>query len=274
MYALLQGELGLAPVSPLESYSYGIALGGLEASPLMLAQMLSVFPREGLYSPLKFFNESETKTVRILPPEETRLVTSILSDKHSRADQFGATTLTLPFDNYAVKTGTSRDYHDSWTIGYTPYILVLTWLGNPENKPLRAISGGIGAGSLWKDIMLLLHSKDYSLAHLSEQSVEKAFSKEGLAPHPRDGITTYTLARDTTPAPDIRDSSLILFPHDGDVFTIGSTIPIHTRAPAEIYINNKFQSSSLNFTPSTAGTYTLRATRADGTSEELKIDFK
>jgi penicillin-binding protein 1C len=276
MYALLQGELGVAPASPLESYGYGIALGGLETTPLKLAEILSIFPREGLYSPLKFFRDEHPKSTRIEPVEETRLVTSILSDKFSRADQFGITTLTLPFDNYAVKTGTSRDYHDSWTVGYTPDILVLTWLGNPENKPLRAITGGIGAGSLWKDIMLLVHNEHtvQTCVHRSELCSEHTFSKDGIAPHPRDTIASYTLARDTTLAPDIRDTSLILFPHNGDIFAVGSTIPIQARVPTNVKVNNVPVADPLQFSPIMAGTYTVSATRADGTSETVTITVK
>jgi penicillin-binding protein 1C len=73
-------------------------------------------------------------------------VNKIISDRLAGVEQFGlAGNLNLPENNYAVKTGTSRDFHDTWTIGFTPDFLVAVWLGNVENEPMHQVTSTSGA---------------------------------------------------------------------------------------------------------------------------------
>ena len=60
----------------------------------------------------------------------------------------------------AVKTGTSGNFRDNWTLGYTPYYAVGVWVGNFDGKPMRNVSGVSGAGPLFRDIMLLLEKRE------------------------------------------------------------------------------------------------------------------
>ncbi len=87
----------------------------------------------------------------------TALVTDMLSDRHARARSFGVdSVLSLPFPA-AVKTGTSSDYRDTWTVGFTTDYTVATWVGNFDGQPMQQISGVTGAAPLWNRIMLHLH---------------------------------------------------------------------------------------------------------------------
>jgi penicillin-binding protein 1C len=81
----------------------------------------------------------------------------MLADPHARATAFGVeSVLSLPFPA-AVKTGTSSDYRDTWTVGFTSDYTVATWVGNFDGSPMRQVSGVTGAAPLWHRIMVHLH---------------------------------------------------------------------------------------------------------------------
>ncbi len=85
------------------------------------------------------------------------LVTDMLSDPHARATAFGVeSVLNLPFPA-AVKTGTSSDFRDTWTVGFTQNYTVATWVGNFDGSPMHQVSGVTGAAPLWHRIMVRLH---------------------------------------------------------------------------------------------------------------------
>lgn len=79
------------------------------------------------------------------------ILTTILSDNDARTPAFGPrSALYFPKDKVAVKTGTSNDLKDNWTVGFTPEIAVGVWVGNNDNKPMSQISSGVtGAAPIW-----------------------------------------------------------------------------------------------------------------------------
>lgn len=101
---------------------------------------------------------------RVLDPEVAYLVSDIISDNQARTPAFGATSqLRIPNYTVAVKTGTTNDLRDNWTIGYTPEYLVASWVGNTDNSPMNPylVSGVTGAAPIWNDIMgYVLRSRD------------------------------------------------------------------------------------------------------------------
>ncbi len=92
---------------------------------------------------------------QVLSPQVAYLITSILSDNHARMPTFGShSLLRLVGDRpAAVKTGTTTDWKDNWTVGYTPDLVVGVWVGNADNTPMQGISGITGAGPIWHDFM-------------------------------------------------------------------------------------------------------------------------
>jgi len=85
------------------------------------------------------------------------LLTDMLADAPARARAFGVNSLLrLPFAS-AVKTGTSSDFRDTWTVGYTRDYTVAIWVGNFDGSPMRRVSGVTGAAPLWNRIMLHLY---------------------------------------------------------------------------------------------------------------------
>jgi penicillin-binding protein 1C len=81
------------------------------------------------------------------------LITSILSDDSARAIGFGRNSILKLSRPAAVKTGTTDDFRDNWTIGYTPGLVVGVWVGNADNSPMRDVSGISGAAPIWHEVM-------------------------------------------------------------------------------------------------------------------------
>jgi len=93
----------------------------------------------------------------LLSPATAYLITDILSDPIARSPAFGENSvLNLPFAA-AVKTGTTTDWRDNWTIGYSTARVVGVWVGNADNTPMLDVSGIDGAGPIWHDLMLAAH---------------------------------------------------------------------------------------------------------------------
>lgn len=97
---------------------------------------------------------------QIVPPEYAYLITNILSDGAARAEEFGrGWPLELQGGRtVAVKTGTSNDSRDVWTIGYTPQYAVGVWVGNSDNSPMTGLTGYYGAAPIWNEIMEEAHA--------------------------------------------------------------------------------------------------------------------
>lgn len=100
-----------------------------------------------------------------LPEEVAFIISNILSDNGARSAAFGSSSqLVIPGKTVSVKTGTTNDLKDNWTVGYTPDFLVVTWVGNNNNTPMSyVVSGTTGASTIWNRTMryLLKDQKDH-----------------------------------------------------------------------------------------------------------------
>jgi membrane peptidoglycan carboxypeptidase len=90
---------------------------------------------------------------QVIRPQHAYLITSILSDNSARCPAFGCPNVLEIGRPAAVKTGTTNDYRDNWTIGYTPDLLAGVWVGNADRSPMKNISGVTGAGPIWHNFM-------------------------------------------------------------------------------------------------------------------------
>lgn len=144
---------------PPEYYGLGLTLGSGEVSLWELARAYLTMARNGQATPLVTTSlHPPIPPSSYLPASSTwGIVSDILSDRHARARAFGVdSVLKLPFPA-AVKTGTSSDYRDTWTVGFTTDYTVATWVGNFNGEPMKQVSGVMGAAPLWNRIMLHLH---------------------------------------------------------------------------------------------------------------------
>jgi penicillin-binding protein 1C len=147
---------------PPEYYGLGLTLGSGEVTLWELARAYLTLANQGNPSDLKVVSsglKGSTTPKNLLEPNAASwaLITDMLSDRFARAQAFGVDSLlSLPFPS-AVKTGTSSDFRDTWTIGYTADYTVATWVGNFDGEAMQKVSGVTGAAPLWNRIMLHLH---------------------------------------------------------------------------------------------------------------------
>jgi membrane peptidoglycan carboxypeptidase len=93
----------------------------------------------------------------VLREEHAYLITHILADNEARSISFGPNSALRLSRPAAAKTGTTNDYRDNWTIGYTPDIVAGVWVGNADNTPMIDVTGLAGAGPIWHNFMERAH---------------------------------------------------------------------------------------------------------------------
>ncbi len=92
-------------------------------------------------------------TKRLLSPQVTHLLTSVLSDNAARTPAFGAHNTLVLSRPAAAKTGTTNDFTDGWTMGYNPQVSIGVWVGNADRSPMNGMWGVTGASPIWRDLM-------------------------------------------------------------------------------------------------------------------------
>jgi penicillin-binding protein 1C len=169
----LPGEDGLLAflrrmgIDSLTSDQYGLALtlGGGEVSLLDMTSAFATLANNGRRMPPVAITRIEDyagnikydyKTPpgdQVVRPEHAFMISSILSDNEARAPMFGANSvLNLPFQ-VAAKTGTTNDFRDNWTLGYTPDLSVGVWIGNADYTEMINVTGLTGAAPAWANFM-------------------------------------------------------------------------------------------------------------------------
>ena len=159
-------------------YGLSLTLGGGEVTPLELTGAYAVFASGGYRIPpasiLRVENSSgdvlyehnAAQTDRVLDERVAYLISDILDDDAARVPAMGQENpLALPFPA-AAKTGTTNDFRDNWTVGYTPGLVVGVWTGNTDNSEMIDVSGLSGAAPLWSDYMRAIYGSPEMLQTL------------------------------------------------------------------------------------------------------------
>ncbi len=161
----LAGRMGLTTLSDADRYGLALTLGGGEVRLLDLTAAYGVFANGGRrVEPMAILKVQDatgkvieqwhpTPGVRVLDERVAFLISDILSDNNARAPTFGFDSMLLIGQPAAVKTGTTTDYRDNWTLGYTPDLVAGVWVGNANDTPMVDLSGVSGAGPIWHDFM-------------------------------------------------------------------------------------------------------------------------
>lgn len=273
-YDFLEKDLGLNPVQSLDNYQLGIALGSLEMNMLDLADYFTIFPNEGVLKKIKIFKDETSSGKIVAKKEHIQLINKILNDRKTGIEQFGMKSwLNLFQENYALKTGTSRDFRDSWIVGFTPDFLVLVWLGNADNSPMDEVSGQIGAGRVWAQVMELLLNSEYNKKTPFNFDAIRELDKNGNIEYGLEG-DNYEKSRSLLKD---KDSSIILNPHSGDNFLLEKDTEIALRAKEKVkwFVNNAFltESSSAVFAPKKTGRYRITAATPNGSQETIYVSL-
>src|SRR3989440_4594008 len=152
-------ECGLTTLNrPAEVYGLGLTLGNCEARLLEMTNAYASLARLGEFRPWRVLSDSPSAARHYSQPELVWQIADILSDNSARTLAFGMNSA-LRFDYpVACKTGTSTDFRDNWTIGFTPEFSVGVWAGNFDGAPMREVSGVSGAGPILHTIFDYLHA--------------------------------------------------------------------------------------------------------------------
>lgn len=160
-------DLGYTTLNDPDRYGLSLVLGGGEVKLLEHVTAYAALAREGVYHPNtavlrvedregKVLEEyKESKGLEVIDKTAVQQLNSILTDNSARSFAFGAANnLTLPDRPVAAKTGTTNDYRDAWTMGYTPSIAAGVWAGNNDNSEMsRGAAGAVVAAPIWNEFM-------------------------------------------------------------------------------------------------------------------------
>ncbi|MCJ7737971.1 MAG: PBP1A family penicillin-binding protein [Anaerolineae bacterium] len=157
------------PYEQPPSYGLALALGGGEVKLLEMTGAYAVLANGGVRtvaSPILRIEDSRGNVLldnsappgdQVISPQHAYLMTSILSDERARCIEFGCPNVLQLNRPAAAKTGTTNDYRDGWTIGYTPDLVTGVWVGNSDNSEMVSLPGSAGAGPIWHDFMEAAH---------------------------------------------------------------------------------------------------------------------
>ncbi len=161
----LSENMGITGLGDANQYGLTLVLGGGEVSLLEMTSAYGVFATEGVRNPYvsilkvedkngKILEEFKPRPITVLDAEVARKISDILSDNVARTPLYGANSVIyFPDRQVAVKTGTTNDYKDAWTIGYTPNVVVGTWAGNNDNTPMAKKVSGLIVAPMWRAFM-------------------------------------------------------------------------------------------------------------------------
>ncbi|HLY01239.1 MAG TPA: penicillin-binding protein 1C [Candidatus Cybelea sp.] len=225
--------LGFAHLDhPPSYYGLGLTLGSGEVSLWENVQAYVALARGGSFLPLHLTPGNPTPR-SIGDSADWALVTDMLADAHARVHSFGLhSVLEMPFPA-AVKTGTSSDFHDTWTIGFTRDYTVGVWVGNFDGSPMHGVSGVTGAAPLWNRIMLHLYDRN---AEPPAFPAPSGFVRKPIcattgrvvlqAGDDCAAVVQEWIAPRDLPELRARDEAAalrIVFPRDGDTFVLNAT---------------------------------------------------
>ncbi len=157
-------DLGITTLNDPTRYGLSLVIGGGETTLLDMTSAYSVFANDGVRNPATsilsvqqndgtVLEQYKDSSYQVLDPNIPHMLDDILDDNTARTPTFGANSpLFIPGRDVAVKTGTTNNDKDAWTIGYTPSFAVGVWVGNNDNKAMK--NGGAAlAGPIWNSVM-------------------------------------------------------------------------------------------------------------------------
>ena len=176
----LAKSMGITTLGNSNQYGLTLVLGGGEVTPLDITSAYGVFANNGVrldpIAVIKVENpdgsvvedNSRRQGTQVLPKEIAEKINDILSDPVARAPLGENHYLSFPGRDVAVKTGTTNDYRDAWTIGYTPNLVMGIWVGNNDNSSMVKKVSGFIVGPMWHEFM------QYALSRVPVQSFTRS----------------------------------------------------------------------------------------------------
>jgi penicillin-binding protein 1C len=307
----LAHRLGITSLSDAGGYDLSLALGGGQMSLLELSTAYAALANKG-YSTGNtsildihdadgnlLYTRETPHPLQIFDPRLAWLISDILSDDSARSIGFGPNS-TLKLDRTAaVKTGTTTNFHDNWTIGYTPDLLVGVWVGNSGYEAMHNVTGLTGAAPIWHEVMrgLLQDRPDHPFERpdgLSQVEVcdlsgllptsaclhtHKEWFIAGTEPTQTDNYfqqvwvdtLTNSLANDATPTE--RRSSMIALnlPLEAQTWAHGQGLPLLSDYAQSIGSTSEHQQQLTLLSPAPNTTYRIDP-NFEASAQQLKIE--
>ena len=202
--ALHAQKLGIDTWNDTSRFGLSLTLGGGEVKMTDMAELYGVFASGGKLTNLDGVLKVESLSGDEIPytrPQSrqvmnegvTYILSDMLSDNYARQAAFGlGSALEIPGAKVAVKTGTTNDLKDNWTIGYTPNYVVTVWVGNNDSTPMAAgyVSGITGAAPIWNRTMTYLLGRE----KVYQQELSWYEQPSNVVAVPCQGRTEYFLA--------------------------------------------------------------------------------
>jgi len=243
-------QMGLTTLTEAKDYGLSATLGGLLVRPVDMAEAFGVFANQGIAQPLvavtkvvdwkgQVLEETDISKntltgTRILDPTVTFLISHILLDNNARSAAFGPSSYlnVSGHPEVSVKTGTTNDRRDNWTIGYTADAVVVTWVGNNDNTSMGgAVSGISGASPIWNKIMKAVLDK-------AEKGAYDENEKGHAWPKQPDGVVGATVCADTGGAPPSQDPGNPGCSTRFEYFLAGTVPATSNIVNQDLFINN------------------------------------
>ncbi len=194
-------DMGITTLDKKNDYGLSLAIGGGSTKLLEMTGAFGVFANGGKKANLtsilrvedekgKTIYENKPKQKQVLDEQIAYEISSILSDNSSRVRTFGSNSaLVLPGHIAAAKTGTSQNYRDAHTIGFTPSIVAGVWVGNNDNTPISGhAAGSMASAPIWHEFMM---------STLSDRPNEDFVKPEGIQTATVDALTGLLPTGDT-----------------------------------------------------------------------------
>jgi 1A family penicillin-binding protein len=188
----MANRLGITSLDDPNRYGLAFTLGGAEVKPIELASAYATIANQGRRVPPvairkivdghdRVIEESRpTNGEQVVDPRLVYMLTNILSDNANRLITYGPTNLLQLSRPAAAKTGTTDNFRDTWTMGYTPNLVIGVWVGNTDGRPMREVMSSMSAGKIWHEAM----EETFKLLELP---VEQFARPDGLAEVPACG---------------------------------------------------------------------------------------
>lgn len=158
----MASKMGITSLGDKNQYGLTLVLGGGEVSLLELTSAYATFANDGIHHKITgvlkvtdkdgnvLEENQDTPGEQVLDPNVAREISDILSDTEARSPAGSQNPLYITDHQVAGKTGTTNDFRDAWTIGYTPNLAVGVWAGNNNNKSMEKKVAGYVAAPMWQ----------------------------------------------------------------------------------------------------------------------------
>ncbi len=248
----LAQRMGITSFDDPDKMGLALTLGGGEVSLLELATAYAVLANGGFAvhpRVVRSVEDSEGNRLwtddclegtspcmdkAVLDPRVAYLITDILSDDLARIPTFGESSDLVLSRPAAVKTGTTTDFRDNWTVGYTPNLLTGVWIGNADNEMMKQVTGVTGAAPLWHDVMEVALSELPAVEFAQPEGMvqREVCAVSGLLPNPycpHHMMETFIAGTEPTESCDVHqkigDQVYLVLPPEAQAWAVEHNIP-------------------------------------------------